>query len=83
MSAHELDRPDDADDEEAAAIAAAVGAYLADRARATAAGDDADSRRDRGWVFAGRIDELQARTVRVPERAPDDPWAASGRTTRF
>jgi len=79
--------PDDADDAEAAAIAAAVGAHLTDRDRAAAAAaaasDDEESWRDRKWAFAGRIDGLQGRSIRVPEMAPTDAWTASGRTDRF
>ena len=79
--------PDDADDAEAAAIAAAVGAHLTDRDRAAAAAaaasDDEESWWDRKWAFAGRIDGLQGRSIRVPETAPTDAWTASGRTDRF
>ena len=88
MSANELDIdiPDDADDAEAAAIAAAVGAHVNDQARAAAAaaaGGDDDTWRGRKWTFAGRIDGLQGRSIRVPETAPTDAWTAAGRTDRF
>ncbi|WP_049936637.1 hypothetical protein [Haloplanus natans] len=86
MSANELDIPDDADDAEAAAIAAAVGAHVNDQARAAAAaaaGGDDDAWRGRKWTFAGRIDGLQGRSIRVPETAPTDAWTAAGRTDRF
>ncbi|WP_408958735.1 hypothetical protein [Natrinema sp. 74] len=80
-----LDLPDDADDEEAAAIAAAIGAHLHDRALAAAAaaagGDETwDTKR---WAFAGRVRAQQHRTVRVPREAPTDAWSAAGRTERF
>jgi hypothetical protein len=83
-----LDLPDDVDDDEAAAIAAAVGAHLQDGERvavAVAAGADAadegwDGRR---WAFAGRIGGLQAREVRPPDGAPTDAWTAAGRTDRL
>ncbi|WP_187347705.1 acc operon protein [Haloplanus rubicundus] len=84
-----LNVPDDADDAEAAAIAAAVGAHLTDRDRAVAAAaaaaaaGDEESWRGRKWAFAGRIDGLQGRSIRVPETAPTDGWTASGRTDRF
>jgi len=84
-----LDVPDDADDAEAAAIAVAVGAHVRDgelAAAATAAAAAADTEaswRGRAWTFAGRIDGLQGRSVRVPETAPTDAWTASGRTERF
>ena len=80
--------PDDADSGEAAAIAAALGAYLRDEAAAaaTAAGATAEEEPswdgDR-WRFAGRVSQLQHRDVRVPLDAPTDPWAAAGRTDRF
>jgi hypothetical protein len=78
--------PDDADDDEAAAIAAAVGAHVTDgdrAAAAAAAGGDEETWQGRKWTFAGRIDGLQGRSIRVPETAPTDAWTASGRTDRF
>ena len=78
--------PDDATDEEAAAIAAAIGAHLRDRGAATAAAaedDETETWTDKRWSFAGRLRGLQGRAARVPERAPTDAWAASGRTNRF
>ena len=75
-----LDVPDDADDEEAAAIAAAVRAHVS--------ADDGDEAADRGWKgrrwrFRGRVDALQRRRVRVPTEAPRDAWTAAGRTDRL
>lgn len=79
-----LSIPDDADDAEAAAIAAAVGAHLTDLEVAAAAeGDDDVGWTDRKWSFAGRIRNVQGRDVRVPDSAPTDAWTASGRTDRF
>jgi len=83
-----LSLPDDADGDEAAAIAAAVAAHLRDReaAAAAAAAAEADAeptREGERWGFAGRVEALQDRTVRVPDRAPTDGWAAAGRTDRF
>ncbi|MFC4448183.1 acc operon protein [Halorussus aquaticus] len=77
--------PDDATDEEAAAIAAAIGAHLRAQAAAAAAAesDDGETWRDRRWSFAGRLRGLQGRAGRVPESAPTDAWTASGRTDRF
>jgi hypothetical protein len=79
-----FDIPADASEDEAAAIAAAVSAHLAalEAAAAAAAGDDRDWTGDR-WTFAGRLDRLQRRTVRVPGDAPRDAWTAAGRTDRF
>ena len=75
-----LDIPGDVDEEEAAAITA-VFRTLAAEAEATAEETDEPSR-DR-WRFAGRIDALQSRQARVPLDAPQDDWAAAGRTDRF
>ena len=78
-----VDVPNDADDEEAAAIAAAVRAHVS-------ADDDGDeaAAADRGWKgrrwrFRGRIDALQQRQVRVSTGAPRDAWTAAGRTDRL
>ena len=73
--------PNDADDEEAAAIAAAVRAHVS-------ADDDEETASDRGWEgrrwrFRGRIDALQRRRVRVPTEAPRDAWTTAGRTDRL
>jgi len=79
-----LSIPDDADDAEAAAIAAAVGAHLTDlEVAAAAAGDDDAGWTGRKWSFAGRLGAVQGRGGRVPDGAPTDAWAASGRSDRF
>ena len=80
-----LSIPDDAGDDEAAAIAAAVAAHLRDgeRAAAAAAADDEPDWEGERWSFAGRVDRLQNRSVRVPVDAPTDPWTAAGRADRF
>ncbi|QLG62734.1 acc operon protein [Halorarum salinum] len=85
MDPERLSVPDSADDDEAAAIAAAVGAHLRDReaaaAEAAAAGEETwDGKR---WAFAGRTRSLQGRVERVPDGAPTDAWTAAGRTDRF
>jgi len=82
-SRFELDVPDAASADEAAAIAVAIGAHLSDRERAVAAGESTEGWRDRQWRFAGRIEGTSRRTVRVPMDAPTDPWAAAGRVDRF
>ncbi|MFB6280475.1 MAG: acc operon protein [Haloferacaceae archaeon] len=80
--------PADADPAEAAAIAAAVGAHLRDRAAAAAAaddgGDDGDGSPWAGerWRFAGRMAALGSGPVRVPPDAPADAWTAAGRADR-
>ena len=82
-----LSIPADANGEEAAAIVAAIGVHLRDReaAAAVAAAEQAksDSRDRERWRFAGRIEGLAGRRVRVPDGAPTDPWAAAGRFDRF
>ncbi|KOX97739.1 MULTISPECIES: hypothetical protein [Halorubrum] len=80
-----LSIPDDARDDEAAAIAAAVAAHLRDgELAAAAAASEADDGRDEDrWAFAGRIERLRRRRVRVPADAPADPWTAAGRSDRF
>ncbi|KKF39885.1 hypothetical protein FK85_24970 [Halorubrum saccharovorum] len=81
-----LSIPDNAGDAEAAAIAAAVAAHLRDGERAAAAAAAADDEPDwegERWSFAGRVDRLQNRSVRVPVDAPTDPWTAAGRADRF
>lgn len=80
----DIELPDDADSEEAAAIVAAIGAHLHDRAlAAAAAADEEETWQDRRWAFAGRVRTQQRRDVRVPLDAPTDPWSAAGRTERF
>ena len=79
-----LELPPDASREEAAAIAVAVGAHLRDRAAAAAAATEEEETWDgRKWAFSGRIEGTQERRVRVPNGAPTDAWAASGRTDRM
>lgn len=79
MTVH-LDLPDDADEEEAAAIAAAIRTHLAAGERDEEPAVDWQGRR---WSFAGRIDALQNRDARVPTGAPTDAWMAAGRTDRY
>jgi len=76
---------DDAGDDEAAAIAAAVAAHLRDGelAAAAAASDGEEGREEDRWGLADRIDRLHRRRVRVPVDAPTDPWTAAGRSDRF
>jgi hypothetical protein len=80
-----LDVPDDATADEAAAIAAAVGAHLRDRAVAAAASGEDDDRgwTGRRWAFAGRLGALGGRTARVPGAAPTDDWTAAARSDRY
>ena len=80
-----IDVPDSADDEEAAAIVAAIGAHLHDRAlaAAAAAADEEETWDGKRWAFGGRVCAQQQRHVRVPRDAPTDPWSAAGRTDRF
>lgn len=82
-----LQLPPSASADEAAAIAAAVGAHLRDRraaaAAAAAAAAEEPSWDDHRFAFAGRLEQVQGRAARVPSDAPRDAWAASGRTDRF
>ncbi|GAA0725849.1 hypothetical protein J2744_001030 [Halorubrum trapanicum] len=80
-----LSIPDDAGDDETAAIAAAVAAHLRDGelAAAAAAADADDGRDEDRWGLAARIDRLHRRRVRVPADAPTDPWTAARRSDRF
>ncbi|AHG04344.1 acc operon protein [Halobacterium sp. DL1] len=75
--------PDDASDEEAAAIAAAVSAHLAALEAAAAEGEEGPTWTGRKWSFAGRIEALDGGPVRVPDGAPTDAWSAAGRRDRF
>lgn len=83
--AERLTLPDDADDSEAAAIVAAVGAHMRDQEAAAAAAAEGDEERWDGkrWSFTGRVEALQARTVRVRDSTPTDAWTAAGRTDRL
>ncbi|QCC48857.1 acc operon protein [Halobellus limi] len=81
--------PDDATDEEAAAIAAAVAAHVADGERAAAAAAAATARsvptwNGEKWTFAGRVAASSGRRVRrVPDGAPREKWTAAARADRF
>jgi hypothetical protein len=70
--------------EEAAAIAAAVGAHLRDQelaaaAAASAADGDADRWTGERFRYAGRLESLTGTPHRVPLDAPDDDWTTAGR----
>jgi hypothetical protein len=85
-SAGRIDVPDSATPEEAAAIAAAVDAYLSAEALAVAAaagGDEPATWDGDRWRFRGRMEALGGQAGRVPGGAPRDPWRAAGRTDRF
>ena len=78
--------PADADEAEAAAIAAAVAAHIRDGEAAAAAAateSETPSWQDKRWGFAGRVESLQRRTVRVRDGTPTDAWSAAGRTDRL
>jgi hypothetical protein len=74
--------PDDATSDEAAAIAAALGGYLTDREQASAA-DETETWDGKRWAFAGKIEAIQGKRVRVPNDVPTDEWTAAGRMDRF
>lgn len=73
--------PPDATELEAAAIAAAIAAYLSERERA--AGEAEDRWDGDRWTFAGQLERIGRHSERVPPTAPRDPWTASGRADRF
>ncbi|MFC6943208.1 acc operon protein [Salinirubellus sp. GCM10025818] len=79
----EIELPEDADEDEAAAIVAALNAHVSAQLLAVADEEDGDDWNERQWSFAGRIGDLQHREVRVPLAAPRDPWTASGRARRM
>ena len=78
-----IDLPEDADEDEAAAIVAALNAHVGAQIRAAADEEGSDDWNERQWSFASRIGDIQHRRVRVPRHAPRDPWTASGRTRRM
>lgn len=77
-----LSIPADADADEAAAIAAAVGAHLTDLELA-AREDEEPTWRGEKWRFAGRTEAVSGRPVRVTDATPTDPWTAAGRADRL
>ena len=78
-----LSIPPTATPEEAAAIAAAVGAHIRDQqmaaVAAAAAGDEEITWDGKRWQFAGRVEALSGVSSRVPRGAPTDEWTAAGR----
>ena len=80
--------PEAASPDEAAALAAALGAHIADQeAAAAAAAGEADADESDTWdgkrfAFSGRLAALTGRGGRVPRSAPTDPWTAAGRMDR-
>ncbi|WP_435318944.1 acc operon protein [Haloarchaeobius sp. TZWSO28] len=78
-----LDIPADADAEEAAAIAAVIGAHLRDQEREAQAEREAETWDGKKWAFAGRLRGTRGHSGRVPDGAPTNAWAASGRADRF
>jgi hypothetical protein len=77
-----LDIPDNADDEEAAAIAAVVRAHMRAQEGKTEAEGTTD-RTKRRWRFSGRLDSLQNRNIRPPMNTPTGTWRAAGRAERM
>jgi hypothetical protein len=82
-----LGLPPDADENEAAAIVAAIGTHLRDgELAALAAARDREEEASwdgRRWAFAGRLAGLGRRAGRVPAGAPRNEWAAAARRDRF
>jgi hypothetical protein len=81
----DFDITEDATTEEAAAIAAVLSAHLRDQevAAAAAAQSTEETWQGRKWAFAGRVDALNGRTVRVPNGTPTNAWVAASRADRF
>ncbi len=77
----ELQIPDGAESEEAAAIAVVVRRLVA-KAKGRKDGGESVQPRD-GWRFTGRIESLQSRRIKAPPGAPRDDWSSAGRTDRF
>lgn len=71
-----VDLPDDATDEEAAAIAAAVQAHLDAERRAA---DEAEDETCDEWTLSARLLEVGRPTDAIPSDVPVDPWVAAGR----
>jgi hypothetical protein len=83
---HDTDQftiPDDAEKEEAAAIIAAVFAYLRNEELALDMETTDKSWTGKRWAFAGRLEEQKLRSGRVPLSAPVDAWTAAGRGDRY
>lgn len=78
-----LTLPKRATDEEAAAIAAAIGAHLQDRAAAAAATADDGGRTEQPWTLVGRIEASGGTASHVPETAPADAWTVAARQDRL
>jgi len=75
--------PESATDEEAAAIAAAIGAHLQDRAAAAAATADDGGRTEQPWTLVGRIEARGGTASHVPAVAPADAWTVAARQDRL
>jgi hypothetical protein len=78
-----LDVPPAATREEAAAIAAAIGAHLRDQevaaAAAASASEAAESWDGTRFKYAGRLETVTGTARRVPRNAPTDGWTTAGR----
>ncbi|WP_435095175.1 acc operon protein [Halarchaeum sp. P4] len=84
----QVDAPESASAEEAAAVVAAIEAHLSEQrarlaAAARAARQDEPSWDGEKWRFAGRLEAIGAEGGRVPDGAPTDAWSAAGRADRF
>jgi hypothetical protein len=76
-----------ADDDEAAAVAAAIGAHVRDQELAAAAAaaetDEGPNWAEGKWAFGSKLARKRRRSVRVRTDAPKDPWTAAGRADRM
>jgi hypothetical protein len=78
-----LDIPDDADEDEAAAIAAVIRSHMRAQEASAEEEDVEPEWSGNRWRFTGRVNSLQNRMVRVPTDAPRNAWSAAGRTDRY
>jgi len=84
MATSRFEIPESATPDEAAAIAAAVGAHLRDRrtVAVAAAATEADDEGLSPWGLAGRREALTGDPGRPPAGAPSDRWTTLTRLTQ-
>jgi len=87
LDAGELELPETATAEEAAAIAAAIAAHIREQEAAVAAAAEAAAGTERWdgkrFQFAGRTEAVFGKPQRAPQNAPTDEWTTAGRLDRL
>ncbi|RNJ26799.1 acc operon protein [Halosegnis longus] len=73
--------PESADEEEAAAIVAAVSAHLA--AEESEEAESVETWDGKRWAFAARTESVSGRALRPTDGTPTDAWTAAGRDDRL